>query len=132
MRLLNAVTWRARVRRLSCVMPVQESLAHAEQAALRSPTPAPVMSANPDTEGQRVRLSTGYPLDAVLDWNLPDRTAHFSPRLSEILGYAQGELDVSQSGWREHVHPDDRGEVRERLRAHLHGEVAHYEAEFRV
>src|ERR1700754_4385756 len=85
--------------------PVQKSVAHADQAALRSPALEPLMSPKPDTDEKRLRLAMDYALDAVWDWNLPDKTAHFSPRLAEMLGYAQDELNLPQARWREHVHP---------------------------
>ena len=93
---------------------------------------ATIASWDPGTDGDRLRLAMESAQDAVWDWNLPGKTTYFSPRLAEMLGYGPDEPGLTHDRWREQMHPDDRDEVRERLRAHLHGEVPRYQAEFRV
>ncbi len=83
-------------------------------------------------EGDRLRLAMESVQDALWDWRMTDNQVFFSTRLYEILGYAQGEIDMTLERWREHMHPDDRADTRERLNAHMLGQTPSYESEFRV
>ncbi len=83
-------------------------------------------------DAERMRLAMDSVHDAFWDWNLASGEAYFSPRLLEILGYADGDIDMTLERWREHMHPDDRAETRLQLQAHLQGETARYQGEFRV
>jgi PAS domain S-box-containing protein len=83
-------------------------------------------------DAERLRLAMDSVHDAIWDWNLTSGEAYFSPRLLEILGYAEGEIDMTLERWREHMHPEDRMQTRPLLQAHLRGETARYQGEFRV
>ncbi len=50
----------------------------------------------------------------------------------DMLGYSMKELDHSIMSWDKLTHPDDIGEVKRRIKAHLKGETPHYESEFRA
>lgn len=50
----------------------------------------------------------------------------------DMLGYSMEELDHSIISWDKLTHPDDIGEVKRRIKAHLKGETPHYESEFRA
>jgi PAS domain S-box-containing protein len=55
----------------------------------------------------------------MLDWDATTRTAYYSPRFKEILGYSP---DADTSGWPDYfelVHPEDAGRVRARFRKHI-------------
>lgn len=83
-------------------------------------------------DAERMRLAMESVQDAFWDWDLVTGVAYFSPRLLEILGYAPGECEMTLERWREHMHPEDRLEAREQLRAHLRNETPRYQGEFRV
>src|SRR6185295_5740453 len=71
------------------------------------------------TEQQRLRLVVQSSQLGMLDWDAATRTAYYSPRFKEILGYPS---DVDTSGWPDYfelVHPDDVGRVRARFRQHI-------------
>ncbi|WP_146076088.1 PAS domain-containing hybrid sensor histidine kinase/response regulator [Caldimonas caldifontis] len=83
-------------------------------------------------DAERLRLAMDSVNDAFWDWDVANGEAYFSPRLLEILGYAPGEIEMTLALWREHMHTDDREEARVLLEAHLRGETARYQGEFRV
>jgi PAS domain S-box-containing protein len=83
-------------------------------------------------DAERLRLAMDSVHDAFWDWNVSTGEAYFSPRLLEILGYADGDIDMTLERWREHMHPEDRAETRLQLHAHLQGETTRYQGEFRV
>src|SRR6185436_567748 len=71
------------------------------------------------TEQQRLRLVVQSSQLGMLDWDAATRSAYYSPRFKEILGYPS---DVDTSGWPDYfelVHPDDVGRVRARFRQHI-------------
>src|SRR5213075_1925406 len=54
--------------------------------------------------------------EGVWDWNIPSGEAYFSPRYSEMLGYAPQEFAKDYTSWKALVHPDDFERVHQ---AHL-------------
>jgi PAS domain S-box-containing protein len=70
-------------------------------------------------EHKRLDLMVQSSKLGMLDWDAATRTAYYSPRFKEILGYPP---DTDTSGWPdyfERVHPDDAGRVRSRFRQHI-------------
>jgi PAS domain S-box-containing protein len=53
------------------------------------------------------------------DWNIQNHTLYWSPRLKELLGYADDKLDVNFDTFESHLHPDDREHTRAAIEAHL-------------
>ncbi|HWP18020.1 MAG TPA: ATP-binding protein [Burkholderiaceae bacterium] len=107
----------------------------AEESQRRLEMDNAALSAELETERarrRRLELALESVQDAVWEWNLDSEEAEFSPRLHEMLGYGPGEVEMTLARWREHMHPDDRIEARERLQAHLKSNSTHYESEFRV
>lgn len=66
------------------------------------------------------------------DWHVPSGRATFSERWVRMLGYEPGEIAGDYASWASLVHPDDLPGVREVLDRHLRGELAFYDAEFRM
>ncbi|RUW03724.1 MAG: PAS domain S-box protein [Mesorhizobium sp.] len=67
-------------------------------------------------------------------WSLDMRKGGttYSETWVRMLGYDDGELDGDPDRWLTMIHPDDRQIVAEADRAHLDGETAFFEAEFRM
>lgn len=66
------------------------------------------------------------------DWHVPSGRATFSERWVRMLGYEPGEIAGDYASWADLVHPDELPAVREVLDRHLRGELAFYDAEFRM
>lgn len=91
----------------------------------------PAPSAPPEVEAtadalrlseERFRIATEVINGVVYDWDLAKGEVTRSAGLERMLGYRVSELDGSTHAYRELVHPDDRGRVREQLNEVLHGE----------
>ena len=67
-------------------------------------------------------------------WNLDVQTGSvwYSDRWRAVLGYEAGDIAHDGSDFDTLTHPDDRAEVSLALQAHLAGDTAIYEAEYRV
>ena len=69
----------------------------------------------------------------VWDFNVRTRTSYYSPMWKALLGYADDEIGIDDSGyWLTLVHPDDLPAVAEANRRHLCGESDRFECEFRM
>lgn len=71
--------------------------------------------------------------DAVWEVNLNTGASYFSPRWFEMMGYAPGELEMSEDTWKNLCHPDDYAQTMakfDQLLAPRHD--GGYEAEYRV
>jgi len=53
------------------------------------------------------------------DWDIRDNSLYWSPRLKELLGYADDELDIDFDTFESHLHPDDRERTATAIEAHL-------------
>jgi urea ABC transporter urea binding protein len=69
--------------------------------------------------------------EGIYDWNIINSEAFSSPRLTEILGYAEGEVVTSYESWYNSLHPEDLNEALTKLQAHLQGKTPQYIAEYR-
>ena len=70
-------------------------------------------------EHRRLNLLVQSSKLGMLDWDAATRTAYYSPRFKEILGYPP---DADTSGWPDYfdlVHPEDAPRVRRRFREHI-------------
>ena len=81
---------------------------------------------------QRWQLAIEGTNDSVWDWDIPSGRIFHDLRWSRMLGYAPGELDETDAGWRSLVHPDDLAENEAAIRAHFRGETPHYQHELRL
>jgi len=81
---------------------------------------------------ERYALAVCGANDGLFDWDLRRNRVHFSPRWKAMLGHAACEMGPAPDEWLGRIHPDDVGEFRQRLDAHLQGEEAHFECEHRI
>lgn len=80
----------------------------------------------------RLRLALEGTNDGLWDWNIRTGSAYFSPRLTEMLGYKQNELEGHVDSWKKLIHPDDAPTVMQAVEKHLNGETAYYQTEHRL
>ena len=57
---------------------------------------------------QRYALAARAANDGLWDWDLATGTIYLSPRLQEMLGVDQADIDSGPDQWLKHVHPEDR------------------------
>ncbi|MEG4998284.1 PAS domain S-box protein [Microcoleus sp. B4-D4] len=70
--------------------------------------------------------------DGIWDLNLQTNEAFRSARWQEIIGYAEGEMDSSNSEWIDRIHADDRSRVQAAIQDYLDRQTPHYAAEYRL
>ncbi|WP_333278418.1 MULTISPECIES: PAS domain S-box protein [unclassified Microcoleus] len=70
--------------------------------------------------------------DGIWDLNLHTNEAFRSTRWQEIMGYADGEIDSSNSEWIDRIHPDDRDRVQATIQDYLDRQTPNYAAEYRL
>jgi diguanylate cyclase (GGDEF)-like protein/PAS domain S-box-containing protein len=81
---------------------------------------------------ERYALAVCGANDGLFDWDLRCNRIHFSPRWKEMLGHGAGEIGAAPEEWLGRIHPEEVGEFRQRLEAHLKGQEAHFELEYRI
>jgi diguanylate cyclase (GGDEF)-like protein/PAS domain S-box-containing protein len=81
---------------------------------------------------ERYALAVCGANDGLFDWDLRRNVIHFSARWKEMLGHAAGEIGSHPEEWLGRIHPEELGEFRQRLEAHLKGQEAHFELEYRL
>ena len=67
----------------------------------------------------------------IWDWNVADDRYYMSPRLKEILGYADAELPDEREEMLRRIHAEDRPRVDEGIRRHFSERIP-YELEYRL
>ncbi|MEG4341875.1 PAS domain S-box protein [Microcoleus sp. A003_D6] len=70
--------------------------------------------------------------DGIWDLNLQTNEAFRSARWQEIIGYADGEIENSNSAWIDRVHPDDRSRVQAAIQNYLDSQTPNYASEYRL
>jgi PAS domain S-box-containing protein len=68
---------------------------------------------------ERFALAVQGSNDGIWDWDIANNTLYWSPRLKELLGYADDELDISFDTFNALLHPDDKERVTAAIEAHL-------------
>ncbi|MBZ0228220.1 MAG: PAS domain S-box protein [Bauldia sp.] len=69
----------------------------------------------------------------VWDFDVRTRTSFYSPMWKALLGYADDEITVDDSGfWMTLIHPDDLPRVLDASREHMVGQTELFECEFRM
>ncbi|MEA1051917.1 PAS domain-containing protein [Lamprobacter modestohalophilus] len=67
------------------------------------------------------------------DWRLQSGEIRCNDRWAEMLGYTLTELQpTNQTTWKQRLHPDDQPSIEQHLKAHLDGDTALFECEFRM
>ena len=81
---------------------------------------------------QRYALAAAGSNDGLWDWDIPANSLYCSDRWKLIVGL-EANADVStHEQWLDYTYEEDRAGLVEALRAHLDGERAHFQHEYRV
>jgi PAS domain S-box-containing protein len=80
---------------------------------------------------ERFALAVRGSTDGVWDWNIPTNEVYYSPRLKELLGYADHEIPNLFATFEAHLHPDDHDWVMQAIDDHLQRRVP-YKVEYRL
>jgi PAS domain S-box-containing protein len=81
---------------------------------------------------ERLDLALDGADEALWDWYIDESRTIYNERWSRMLGYTPEEVGQAVNAWETLMNPHDLPAVMERLRAHLAGQSASYEAEFRM
>ena len=81
---------------------------------------------------QRYALAAAGSNDGLWDWDIPADSLYCSDRWKLIVGLEANEEVSSHKQWLNYTHEEDCPGLVEALRAHLDGERAHFEHEYRV
>jgi PAS domain S-box-containing protein len=80
---------------------------------------------------ERLTLAFAGAQEGVWDWNLETNAVTYSPRWTQMLGYAEDEIEPHISAWERLVHPEDRARADRANESVSRGDRT-YEAEFRL
>jgi diguanylate cyclase (GGDEF)-like protein/PAS domain S-box-containing protein len=81
---------------------------------------------------ERYALAARGANDGLWDWNLLTGEVYFSPRWTQMLGYAESESWSTFEEWFDHIHPEDRERVRAEIKAHRDGKTPEFVSEYRM
>jgi PAS domain S-box-containing protein len=81
---------------------------------------------------ERYALTVAGTNDGIWDWDLRADRVYYSPVWMKIAGYAEVACTDSWDLWSESLHPDDRQEMFEAVRAHLSGKTPLYHHIYRL
>ena len=82
--------------------------------------------------GDTLRLAVEAVIDSLWDWNILTGKVYYSPQMGAILGVELSEATGRYEFWESRLHPDDKPAVLEHLRAHLAGDIPHFQIEHRL
>lgn len=81
---------------------------------------------------ERYRLATEGANDAIWDWDIQTGEMVISKRWLKKLSWSNEEKDNFLISWWRYIHPEDRPQIREKLKAHLAGRTEEFLCEYRV
>jgi PAS domain S-box-containing protein len=81
---------------------------------------------------ERFRLAIEGINDGLFDYNLADGTLYFAPRLKEMLGYRDDEMENSFEALQDHIHPEDREAALAQLNRYFTHRIPTYVNIFRM
>jgi diguanylate cyclase (GGDEF)-like protein/PAS domain S-box-containing protein len=81
---------------------------------------------------ERYALAAAGSNDGLWDWDLVSGGIYLSPRWYQMLGRPQEVSCDRPVAWFDRVHPEDLSSLQASLNAHIAGETAHFEHEYRV
>ena len=81
---------------------------------------------------QRYALAAAGSNDGLWDWDIPANTLYCSDRWKMMIGLSADANVSTHEQWLDYAHEEDRPTLVEALHAHLDGERAHFEHEYRV
>lgn len=105
-----AVVARRRMRQLSALRKTEHELRASEE---------------------RYALAVQGSSAGLWDWTGPQGDMYYSPRLKELLGYEDSELENTLENFTSRLHPEDSDRVKARIREH-HANRAPYDVEYRL
>jgi diguanylate cyclase (GGDEF)-like protein/PAS domain S-box-containing protein len=70
--------------------------------------------------------------DGIWDWNLESGKLYLSDHYYEMLGYNPGEITITQKGFEELLHKEDKERVLQKIQECIEGKTKDYSAEFRL
>jgi PAS domain S-box-containing protein len=80
---------------------------------------------------ERFALAVRGSQDGIWDWDIQNDSLYWSPRLKELLGYADDELDIDFATFDSLMHPDDKERIGGAIEAHLRDRTT-YDVEERL
>jgi PAS domain S-box-containing protein len=81
---------------------------------------------------ERWQLALQGANEGIWDWKVQSNDLFFSPRLKEMIGFAEHEVPDRFDYWIDRVHPDDVGNVMQEIRDHFSRKVPFYTVECRL
>ncbi len=81
---------------------------------------------------QRYALAVSGANDGLWDWDMRANRVYYSPRWKTMLGYVDYEISDAPNEWFQRVHPDDLGQLKMNISAHIKGLADHFECEYRM
>ncbi|HXF17987.1 MAG TPA: EAL domain-containing protein [Burkholderiales bacterium] len=81
---------------------------------------------------ERYGLASRATNDALIDWDLVSDALWRSENYAQIFGTGEGSSAPNMAAWFEHIHPDDRARVHEKLLATIKSDASHWSDEFRL
>jgi diguanylate cyclase (GGDEF)-like protein/PAS domain S-box-containing protein len=81
---------------------------------------------------ERYALAVRGANDGLWDWNLRTGEIYFSPRWKLMLGYEEHEIGTDPDEWFGRVHNEDIHKLQRDIRAHIDGDLEHFEVEHRI
>ncbi len=70
--------------------------------------------------------------DGIWDFNLKTKEVFRSARWKEIIGYAESEIDSSNTAWTDQIHPEDASRVQVAIQDYLDRKTPNYASEYRL
>lgn len=81
---------------------------------------------------ERLRLALAAANQGLFDLDLRTGKAIVSPEYARMVGYEPGEMEFTTEWWRDHLHPQDRGEVLRVLEECVQGRRHEHRLEYRL
>jgi diguanylate cyclase (GGDEF)-like protein/PAS domain S-box-containing protein len=81
---------------------------------------------------ERYMLATRGANDGLWDWDLRTHQMYVSPRWKAMLGYDNDEVGQHPREWFSRLHLADSSRVKRQLAAHVKGQTAQFESEYRI
>jgi diguanylate cyclase (GGDEF)-like protein/PAS domain S-box-containing protein len=81
---------------------------------------------------ERYALAIEGASDGLWDWDMRTNEIHYSLRWKSMLGWKDDEIGSSPDEWFRRIHPEDIGQFRILLNAHIEGASPHFEVEHRI
>jgi len=81
---------------------------------------------------ERYALAMDGASEGLWDWDIVTGEVYLSRQIKQILDVEANDIETGDEAWQSRMHPDDIPGQREQMIAHLKGEAAQYECEYRL